>query len=354
MTRAPRLSGRGRRVARCSSLIVAAQFGIFEAGLRTWGSSEAAPAFQGLFEDDPAIGYRLQPNARTRFVDLGVRHRHRDQRAGLRDDDDIGPSRPTSGASWCSATRWCCRCRCRSRQTFGELLEHRLNARRDGRPLPRHQRRRAGIRAGRGAAVLPQDRRAGPAGSGACRSSSSATTPRKPSRRQPQLHAAAAPRHRGRDRVTSSTRLRRLVRRSMVLQIAAAARRRRDRPAQAAAARRPEPPLQSYAAQPGAADRRGTRIDARLRRRRRRRRPRRRARRPAIVLMPARFQVDDADYGRLQGRRRRGRRELVRDAATERFDRGAGAAPAAALRPAAGAARARCPDRTSSSSRPST
>jgi hypothetical protein len=48
--------------------IAAAQFGIFEAGLRIWGSSEAAPSFQGLFEPDPAIGYRLKPHARMRFT----------------------------------------------------------------------------------------------------------------------------------------------------------------------------------------------------------------------------------------------------------------------------------------------
>ena len=53
-----------RRVA-AFGLIALAQFGIFEAALRTWGSSEAAPSFQGLFENDPVIGYRLKPHART-------------------------------------------------------------------------------------------------------------------------------------------------------------------------------------------------------------------------------------------------------------------------------------------------
>ena len=39
-------------------LIATVQFAIFEVALRTWGSSEAAPAFQGLFEQTPrsAIG----------------------------------------------------------------------------------------------------------------------------------------------------------------------------------------------------------------------------------------------------------------------------------------------------------
>ena len=50
------------------ALVVAVQFAIFEAGLRVWGSSEAAPSFQGLFTGDPIIGYRLNPNARIRFT----------------------------------------------------------------------------------------------------------------------------------------------------------------------------------------------------------------------------------------------------------------------------------------------
>jgi hypothetical protein len=39
------------------------------------------------------------------------------------------------------------------------------------------------------------------------------------------------------------------------------------------------------------------------------------------MLMPARFQVDDADYGRLREAVAQSGGELIRDAATERFDR---------------------------------
>ena len=74
-------------------LIAAAQFGIFEVGLRTWGSSEAAPAFQGLFETDPAIGYRLKPHARTRFTTSEFNAEIAINGAGLRDDEEIGPKR---------------------------------------------------------------------------------------------------------------------------------------------------------------------------------------------------------------------------------------------------------------------
>jgi hypothetical protein len=42
--------------------------------------------------------------------------------------------------------------------------------------------------------------------------------------------------------------------------------------------------------------------------------------RSALVLVPARFQVDDADYGRLREGIRAAGGELVRDAATDRFN----------------------------------
>jgi hypothetical protein len=42
--------------------------------------------------------------------------------------------------------------------------------------------------------------------------------------------------------------------------------------------------------------------------------------RVALVLMPARFQVDDADYGRLREAVREAGGELVRDGATRRFE----------------------------------
>ena len=110
-------------------LIAAAQSVIFEAGLRTWGSSEAAPSFQGLFETDRAIGYRLKPNARMHFVtnefaaDIAING------AGFRDDDEIA-SKPANelrivllGDSLVLSVQ------VPFRQTFGELLEQRLNQR---------------------------------------------------------------------------------------------------------------------------------------------------------------------------------------------------------------------------------
>src|SRR3954467_11000068 len=82
-----------RRAALCL-LIFGVQFLLFEIGLRTWGSSEAAPAFQGLFVNDPAIGYRLKPGARVRFATVEFDTEIDVNASGVRDDDEIGPKAP--------------------------------------------------------------------------------------------------------------------------------------------------------------------------------------------------------------------------------------------------------------------
>ena len=68
----------------------AAQFAVFETALRLWGHSEASPAFQTLFMQDPTLGYRLRPNARTRFVTAEFDTNIAINAQGVRDDADIG------------------------------------------------------------------------------------------------------------------------------------------------------------------------------------------------------------------------------------------------------------------------
>ena len=48
--------------------VFTAQFFAFEFGMRAAGGSEAAPAFQRLFMPDPRMGHRLRPGARTHFA----------------------------------------------------------------------------------------------------------------------------------------------------------------------------------------------------------------------------------------------------------------------------------------------
>jgi lysophospholipase L1-like esterase len=112
-------------------------------------------------------------------------------------------------------------------------------------------------------------------------------------------------------------RMRRLVRRSMVMQVA----RLRvvsvtDRLPRFGAP--PEPPLQSYAANPAPRIAEGLTI-ARDCVRDIAAEAAASGARTLVMLMPARFQVDDADYGRLRDAVKGAGGELVRDAATTRF-----------------------------------
>jgi lysophospholipase L1-like esterase len=297
-------------------LILAAQFGVFEGALRLWGHSEAAPAFQGLFEDDPAAGYRLKPGARVRFTtsefDTGIRI----NAAGLRDDDEIGAKAADERRIVLLGDSLVLSVQVPFAQTFGELLEQRLNA----RPSPyRYRVINAGVQ-GYGpveellffrsiAAALQPNLVIATVFVGNDAEEAVRSAPRLLGDAR-QASAAVA------DTVT--TRLRRLVRRSMVLQLL------RLRVVSATerftgSLAAPEPPLQSYAASPNPriaegiaitrqclADIAAAAASA--------------GARTAIGLMPARFQVDDADYGRLKEAVAAAGGELRRDAASERFD----------------------------------
>src|SRR6185295_2369015 len=106
----------------------ALQFGMFEIGLRTWGSSEAAPSFQGLFTPDAATGYRLAPGARVRYTtaefdtEIGI------NAAGVRDDEEIGRKPPNERRLVILGDSLVLAVQVPFGRTFGELLEARLNA----------------------------------------------------------------------------------------------------------------------------------------------------------------------------------------------------------------------------------
>jgi lysophospholipase L1-like esterase len=306
---------RARRLA-LLGLIVAVQFAVFEAALRTWGSSEAAPAFQGLFANDPAIGYRLKPGARIRFATAEFDTEIAINSAGVRDDEEIGAKAPNERRILILGDSLVLAVQVPFRQTFCQLLEQRLNS--------------------RGSSVRYRVINGGVQGYGPVqellffRSILAAV--------QPDLvietlfvgndiedAASAESLLSGQSRLlvdsvreAAITRLRRTVRRSMVLQIlrlrAVAATERFTRTAGP-----PEPPLQSYAASPAPRIGRGLSVihhvvdtmtreaDAR-------------GARTAVMLMPARFQVNDVDYNNLRGAVEQAGGQLVRDAATQRID----------------------------------
>ena len=138
-----------------SSIILAVQFAVLEAGLRLHGGIRGRASVPALVH----AGSRGRASAaaeRARPVhDRRVQHRPRHQRAGrARRRADRPEGAPTNGGSSCLATRSCCPSRCRSPRRSGERLEARLNARRRRHALARDQRRRAGLRSGAGMAVL--------------------------------------------------------------------------------------------------------------------------------------------------------------------------------------------------------
>ncbi|HEX9365258.1 MAG TPA: hypothetical protein VF921_01450 [Vicinamibacterales bacterium] len=296
--------------------IAAAQFALFEVALRTWGHSEAAPAFQALFLPDPLVGYRLRPYARTRFVtaefDTGIAINGQ----GVRDDAEIGPKPANERRIVVLGDSLVLSVQVERRQTFCQLLEDRLN--RDGSGGLHYRVINAGVQGYGPVEELLFFREVARAfqpdlvietifvGNDAEEAVTSA----------PRLRGNASPAaeaHSG----SLVTRLRRLVRRSMVLQVL----RLRvvamtDRLPGFGAP--PEPPLQSYAADPAPRISEGLRIsrdcvqaiatEAAAS-----------GARTMVMLMPARFQVDDADYGRLKAAVAGAGGHLVRDGATARF-----------------------------------
>jgi lysophospholipase L1-like esterase len=306
---------RARRVA-LFTLVLAVQFGLFEVALRTWGSSEAAPAFQGLFANDPVIGYRLKPRARIRFETSEFNTEIAINSSGVRDDDEIGETAPNERRILILGDSLVLAVQVPFRQTFGELLEQRLNSRGSG---IRYRVINGGVQ-GYGpvqellffrslvAAVKPdlviETLFVGNDIEDAVSSERLLSGNARPIAQS--VRDAAV------------TRLRRTVRRSMVLQIlrlrVLAATERFTRTAGP-----PEPPLQSYAETPAPRIARGLSVIHRVVQDIAREAAGRGAR-TAVVLMPARFQVNDVDYNNLREAVEQAGGKLVRDAATQRID----------------------------------
>lgn len=296
-------------------VIAALQFAVFEVALRTWGHSEAAPSFETLFVPDSALGYRLRPNARTRYVTAEFDTEIAINAQGVRDDAAIGPKPANERRIVVLGDSLVLSVQVEVHETFCRLLEDQLNA--AGGPI--HYRViNAGVQGYGPVEELLFYREIARAfqpdlviatifvGNDA----EDAYNNRERLRGTPRPAADAVSQ-------SVNARLRRVVRRSLVLQLL----RLRvvsvtDRLSNWISP--PEPPLQSYAATPAPRITEGLHVSADC------------VRhiaddaagvgaRTMIMLMPARFQVDDGDYGRLQDIVRGAGGTLVRDAATARF-----------------------------------
>jgi len=301
----------------CAVVIV--QFGLFEAGLRLAGGSEAAPEFQRLFMPDQALGYRLKPGATAHFKTTEFDTSIVINAAGLR-DREIGPKAPAEHRVIVLGDSLVMAVQVPLGDTLTAHLERLLN---EGAVPPSTFRViNAGVQ-GYGpveeylfyrdvaARLEPDVVILGLyAGNDAVEAASTGYRLRDRDARQSAAHRFGAF-----ERFTQWRR--RVIRRSMVLQVA---RLRTTTVLDRFGWRRPEVdlPLRTYLPDAPPEITRGldvmtdavSRLDALTRSQ---------GARLIVVLLPARFQVDDEDFTRLRDGVARLGETLERDRATERF-----------------------------------
>jgi hypothetical protein len=110
------------------ALILAAELAVLEAGLRWYGGSEASPGFQSIFMNDPAVGHRLKPNARTTYSTVEFTTELAINAQGVRDDEPIGPKAAGERRVLVLGDSMVLAVQVPLAQTFVERLETRLNA----------------------------------------------------------------------------------------------------------------------------------------------------------------------------------------------------------------------------------
>ena len=113
--------------------VFTAQFLVFEFGMRAIGGSEAAPAFQRLFMPDPRVGHRLRPGAETRFTTSEFSSDIRINAAGVR-GPDLPPKAAGERRIAVLGDSLVLSVQVNQPQTFVQLLEDRLNGARPSRP----------------------------------------------------------------------------------------------------------------------------------------------------------------------------------------------------------------------------
>jgi lysophospholipase L1-like esterase len=297
--------------------IVACQFVAFEVALRLAGGSEAAPEFQRLFVNDPRIGHRLRPGAQTRFRTTEYETTISINGQGIR-DEELGPKAPNERRILVLGDSLVMAVQVEASQTFCRILQDRLNATHPDGAI-RYRVINAGVQ-GYGPvekylfykyvarAFDPDVVLIGLyPGNDVTQARASAYRLAGASADGP----AAAP-----IEEAASAWVRRIVRRSMVLQIV----RRRVLTLVGHVGQTPEvyPPLRAYLQQPPPEVDEGlslirecvSRIWAAASAQHAK---------TAVVLFPARFQVDDEDYRYQQTGVVKAGQTLLRDGATERF-----------------------------------
>ena len=292
-------------------LILVVEFAALEAGLRVYGASEGTTTFQSLFIRDAEVGSRLRPGASIRYTTVEFTTDIAINAQGVRDDEPIGPKLAGERRIVVLGDSLVLSVQVPLAETFCKNLERRLNA----RGGPGHWRVINGGVQGYGpvqewfffdkvAAAFQPDVVLIVAfvGNDAIEAADAATA----------LEAGRPIE----DQQPALSQVRRLLRSSIVMQYV---RLRWDQLRGRLATGTPDRPLVSYLADPppivaegldlsrrafSLIVERASGLDARA----------------AIVLMPARFQTDDADYGRLAEVVRQSGGLLDRNSASARFE----------------------------------
>lgn len=293
-------------------LVLAAEFALLEAGMRVVGGSEAAPAFQQIFMQDPEVGHRLQPGAQTVYSTVEFTTALAINAQGVRDDRDIGPKPPGQRRIVVLGDSLVLSVQVPLQEAFTSVLEREL---READPSTDWEVINAGVQ-GYGPVddwlfyrkvvdALEPDLVLVVAFVGNDATEAFDKADWLIDNRPPDVGTGEAA-------VTSA---RRIVRASMVLQNL---RLRWDQAKAAFSGPGAERPLASYLAEPPAEVTEGLRVTREAFSRIATMAAARGAR-TAFVLMPARFQLDDGDYGRLRAGVEAAGHELVRHSASERF-----------------------------------
>jgi lysophospholipase L1-like esterase len=303
-------------------VVMACEFALFEAGLRLNAGSEAAPSFQRLFMTDPQVGFRLKPGTRTRFktsefdTDIVINS------SGTR-DDEIGPKAPGERRIVVLGDSLVMSIQVPLVETFCRRLQDRLNADPSLAPT-RYRVINAGVQ-GYGpvqewlfyehvAAAFDADvvLIALFAGNDAIEAAdgASAVLPQEELRqvaRQPASVQAPS---------AAPGWMRRIVRRSMILQVV----RMRALTLADQLGRSPglERPLTAYLPELTPEVARGLKVTRECVSRIAAAAAARHAA-TAVVVLPARFQVNDEDYAALEAGAEKAGHTLVRNAASDRF-----------------------------------
>jgi hypothetical protein len=291
--------------------ILAAQFVVLEAGIRLHGGSEVAPEFRQLFMQDPRVGHRLRPDARARFTTIEFSTDLAINPQGVRDDEPIGPKASNERRVVVLGDSLVLSVQVSFAQTFCERLEARLNG---ADPAHRWRVINAGVQ-GYGpvqewlffdavaAAFEPDIVLIGAfVGNDAVEAYDTEA-----------WLDAGRPTTAGTEAALSY--LRRLVRSSVVLQLV---RVRWDQLRSRFSSPAPERPVATYLADPPPEVQHGLEVTRRAFGAIAQRASASGAE-TGLVLFPARFQTDDADYGRLKEIVHRAGGELVRNSGTSRF-----------------------------------